>query len=145
MLRVLPLVLSAALAHPVQAQKRGAGMEQAEASRVDVPRAQRVGDLAVPDPPADCHRAPAYGEPLFVLDGQPLPHKRMVKRPDGYWCYGHPPEGANPISLLEPGDILGFDVLREDEALRRFGPRGAHGAVSVTTRRRHPPPEASTE
>ena len=59
---------------------------------------------------------------------------------DGEWTFifrdgcETPPPGVRTRDHLSPADIEAIHVLPRDEAVARFGPEGAHGAVFITTR-----------
>ena len=61
-------------------------------------------------------------EPLFVLDGVPLPVGGGVK------------DGRNALSFLNPADIENVTVLKDAAATAIYGSRGANGVVLVTTK-----------
>ncbi|MGQ0560732.1 MAG: TonB-dependent receptor plug domain-containing protein [Gemmatimonadota bacterium] len=59
------------------------------------------------------------GEPLFVIDGMPLPE-----------------EGASTaIASIAPVDVVRIDVLKDAGATAIYGVRGANGVIVITTRR----------
>lgn len=60
--------------------------------------------------------------PLFVVDGLPLDNSSTG--------------GAiNPLSFLNPNDILSMDVLKDASATAIYGARGANGVILITTKR----------
>jgi TonB-linked SusC/RagA family outer membrane protein len=61
-------------------------------------------------------------EPLFVLDGVPLPVGGGVK------------DGRNALGFLNPQDIESITVLKDASATAIYGSRGANGVVLVTTK-----------
>jgi|GEM_PF-1221615 len=61
------------------------------------------------------------GEPLFVLDGQPLA------------------QGNGGVIDVNPNDIARIEVLRSPTDLAMFGSRGGNGVVRITTKRARKP------
>src|SRR5690349_12693173 len=61
-------------------------------------------------------------EPLFVLDGVPLPVGGGVK------------DGRNALNFLNPQDIESVTVLKDASATAIYGSRGANGVVLITTK-----------
>jgi TonB-dependent starch-binding outer membrane protein SusC len=62
-------------------------------------------------------------EPLFVLDGVPLP------------TGGGLSAGRNPLNFLNPDDIESVTVLKDASATAIYGSRGANGVIFIETRR----------
>lgn len=60
--------------------------------------------------------------PLFVVDGLPLDNSSTGGT-------------INPLSFLNPFDILSIDVLKDASATAIYGARGANGVVLVTTKK----------
>lgn len=65
----------------------------------------------------------ASNEPLFVVDGTPLPVGGGISA------------GRNPLNFLNPNDIESVTVLKDASATAIYGSRGANGVVLVTTKR----------
>ena len=61
-------------------------------------------------------------EPLFVLDGVPLPVGGGVNN------------GRNALNFLNPNDIETVTVLKDASATAIYGSRGANGVVMITTK-----------
>ena len=61
-------------------------------------------------------------EPLFVLDGVPLPVGGGVN------------DGRNALNFLNPQDIQSVTVLKDASATAIYGSRGANGVVLITTK-----------
>ena len=61
-------------------------------------------------------------EPLFVLDGVPLPVGGGVNA------------GRNALNFLNPSDIENVTVLKDASATAIYGSRGANGVVLITTK-----------
>ncbi len=59
------------------------------------------------------------GDPLFVLDGMPLPVGRLSSALDG----------------ISPHDIARIDVLKDAGATAIYGSQGANGVVLITTKK----------
>jgi TonB-dependent starch-binding outer membrane protein SusC len=64
----------------------------------------------------------AGNEPLFVVDGSPLPHGGGLSA------------GRNPLNFLNPDDIETFTVLKDAASTAIYGSRGANGVILITTR-----------
>jgi TonB-dependent starch-binding outer membrane protein SusC len=65
----------------------------------------------------------ASNEPLFVIDGVPLPSGGGLSA------------GRNPLNFLNPDDIESITVLKDASATAIYGSRGANGVIFVETRR----------
>jgi TonB-linked SusC/RagA family outer membrane protein len=61
-------------------------------------------------------------EPLFVLDGVPLPVGGGIN------------DGRNALNFLNPSDIETVTVLKDASATAIYGSRGANGVVLITTK-----------
>ncbi|MBW3554294.1 MAG: SusC/RagA family TonB-linked outer membrane protein, partial [Gemmatimonadetes bacterium] len=61
-------------------------------------------------------------EPLFVIDGVPLPQGGGLSA------------GRNPLNFLNPEDIETITVLKDASATAIYGSRGANGVIIVETR-----------
>ena len=59
----------------------------------------------------------ASGEPLYVLDGMPLP------------------AGTNALRNIPPADVARIDVLRDGASTALYGVRGANGVIVIETKR----------
>jgi iron complex outermembrane receptor protein len=64
----------------------------------------------------------ASNEPLYVIDGVPLP------------LGGGLSAGRNPLNFLNPDDIESFTVLKDASATAIYGSQGANGVVIIETR-----------
>jgi iron complex outermembrane receptor protein len=64
----------------------------------------------------------ASNEPLFVVDGVPLP------------VGGGVAAGRNPMNFLNPADIQSITVLKDASAAAIYGSRGANGVILITTK-----------
>jgi len=74
-------------------------------------------------------------EPLYVIDGIPV-------QGDGYGVAGFDWSGGangqnrvNPLSAINPADIVSIEVLKDASASAIYGARAANGVVLVTTKR----------
>jgi TonB-dependent starch-binding outer membrane protein SusC len=65
----------------------------------------------------------ASNQPLFVLDGVPLP------------VGGGLSAGRNPLNFLNPEDVASVTVLKDASAAAIYGSRGANGVILIETRR----------
>jgi TonB-dependent starch-binding outer membrane protein SusC len=61
-------------------------------------------------------------EPLYVVDGIQIPGSGSAS-------------GSNPLSSLNPTDILSMDILQGPSATAIYGSRGTNGVVLITTKR----------
>jgi TonB-dependent starch-binding outer membrane protein SusC len=64
----------------------------------------------------------ASNEPLFVVDGVPLPPSGGLSA------------GRNPLNFLNPEDIESVTVLKDASATAIYGSRGANGVIIIQTR-----------
>lgn len=64
----------------------------------------------------------ASNEPLFVIDGVPLP------------VGGGLSAGRNPLNFLNPSDVANITVLKDASATAIYGSRGANGVVIIETK-----------
>ena len=64
----------------------------------------------------------ASNEPLFVIDGQPIAPGGGIGA------------GSNPLSFLNPDDILSVTVLKDASAAAIYGSRGANGVILIETK-----------
>jgi TonB-linked SusC/RagA family outer membrane protein len=70
----------------------------------------------------------AGNEPLYVVDGYPLPEGGEAAG-NGYG------QSSNPLSGLNPNDIESIEVLKDASATAIYGSRGANGVVIITTKK----------
>jgi TonB-dependent starch-binding outer membrane protein SusC len=68
----------------------------------------------------------ASNQPLFVLDGVPLP------------VGGGLSAGRNPLNFLNPDDVESVTVLKDAGAMAIYGSHGANGVILIETRRATP-------
>ena len=68
-------------------------------------------------------------EPLFVVDGVPLPTGDGGLQPNGGTT-----AGRNPLNFLNPNDIESITVLKDASSTAIYGSRGANGVVLITTK-----------
>lgn len=64
----------------------------------------------------------ASNNPLIVIDGVPL---------SGNNIYG----ASNPLSLINPGDIASFTILKDAAATAIYGSRASNGVIIITTKK----------
>jgi TonB-linked SusC/RagA family outer membrane protein len=64
----------------------------------------------------------ASNEPLYVVDGVPLP------------VGGGASAGRNPLNFLNPNDIESVTVLKDASSTAIYGARGANGVIIITTK-----------
>ncbi|MBD0277062.1 MAG: SusC/RagA family TonB-linked outer membrane protein, partial [Flavisolibacter sp.] len=60
-------------------------------------------------------------EPLFVVDGYPLPSSSG--------------QGFSPLNAINPNDIESISILKDASSTAIYGSRGANGVVMITTKR----------
>jgi TonB-dependent starch-binding outer membrane protein SusC len=74
-------------------------------------------------------------EPLYVIDGIPF-QGDAVGTPGFDWAGGANGQSqVNPLSTINPNDIVSIEVLKDASATAIFGSRAANGVVMITTRR----------
>lgn len=64
----------------------------------------------------------ASNDPLIVIDGVPLTNTNI---------YG----ASNPLSLINPGDIESFTVLKDAASTAIYGSRASNGVILITTKK----------
>ena len=67
-------------------------------------------------------------EPLYVIDGFPLPLNSSNTGNGGF-------TGGNPLDNINPNDIESIDVLKDAAAAAIYGSRASNGVVLITTKR----------
>jgi len=74
-------------------------------------------------------------EPLYVIDG--IPFQGDGASTAGFdWAGGANGQNrVNPLSTINPADILSIDVLKDASATAIYGSRGANGVIIITTKR----------
>ena len=74
-------------------------------------------------------------EPLYVIDG--IPFQGDAVGTSGFsWAGGANGQGqVNPLSTINPNDIVSIEVLKDASATAIFGSRAANGVMLITTRR----------
>src|SRR6185503_583841 len=72
----------------------------------------------------------ASNEPLYVVDGVPLPVGGGVTDATA----GDALSGRNPLNFLNPKDIESISVLKDASATAIYGSRGANGVILITTK-----------
>lgn len=74
-------------------------------------------------------------EPLYVIDG--IPFQGDGASIGGFdWAGGANGQNrVNPLSTINPNDIVSIDVLKDASATAIYGARAANGVVLITTRR----------
>jgi len=74
----------------------------------------------------------AGSDPLYVIDGVPLQNAAAVANGGPGFSSAFTPR--NPLSAINPSDILSIDVLKDASATAIYGSRGANGVVLITTK-----------
>jgi TonB-dependent starch-binding outer membrane protein SusC len=72
----------------------------------------------------------ANNEPLYVVDGVPLPVGGGVTDRTATDSLS----GRNPLNFLNPRDIESISVLKDASATAIYGSRGANGVILITTK-----------
>lgn len=74
-------------------------------------------------------------EPLYVIDG--IPFQGDGTAVSGFdWAGGANGQNrVNPLSTINPNDIVSIEVLKDASATAIYGARAANGVVLITTRR----------
>jgi TonB-dependent SusC/RagA subfamily outer membrane receptor len=67
-------------------------------------------------------------EPLYVIDGYPVSNTSLSTTDSQ-------PTAGNPLSTINPNDIVSIDVLKDASSTAIYGSRGANGVVIITTKR----------
>jgi TonB-linked SusC/RagA family outer membrane protein len=67
-------------------------------------------------------------EPLYVIDGYPVSNASLSTTDSQ-------PAAGNPLSTINPNDIVSIDILKDASSTAIYGSRGANGVVIITTRR----------
>lgn len=67
-------------------------------------------------------------EPLYVIDGVPIPSRNRGSDANGGWDYG------STISDLNADDVASITVLKGPNAAALYGSEAANGAVIITTK-----------
>ncbi len=68
-------------------------------------------------------------EPLYVIDGFPMPPYREASASNFYGSYSQ-----NGLYGINPNDIESMEVLKDASAAAIYGSRGANGVVLITTK-----------
>ena len=74
----------------------------------------------------------ASNEPLYVVDGVPIPLIETEQR--GIGVGGEPPIGRSPLNLINPSDIASISILK-DAAASIYGTRAANGVILIETKK----------
>lgn len=74
-------------------------------------------------------------EPLYVIDG--IPFQGDGQQVAGFdWAGGANGQNrVNPLSTINPADILKIEVLKDASATAIYGSRAANGVIMITTKR----------
>ena len=75
----------------------------------------------------------ASNEPLYVIDGVPIDNGSVSAAGLGVSGASAAPS-RNPLTLINPNDILTMTVLKDASATAIYGSRGANGVVLITTK-----------
>jgi len=76
------------------------------------------------------------GQPLFVVDGQPIDNTTFATSPDGVGQASlSGTVTANRAADINPNDIESIEILKGSAAAAIYGARAAEGVVLITTKR----------
>jgi TonB-dependent starch-binding outer membrane protein SusC len=71
-------------------------------------------------------------QPLYVIDGIPIMGDEGTNPEDANVFSS---AARNPLSSINPGDIISIDILKDASATAIYGSRGANGVVMIKTKR----------
>ncbi len=74
-------------------------------------------------------------DPLYIIDGVVYPSTRIS---GGNTSNILGSTGANPLSLINSGDIESIELLKDADATAIYGSRGASGVILITTKKGKP-------
>ncbi|SEM22153.1 TonB-linked outer membrane protein, SusC/RagA family [bacterium A37T11] len=66
-------------------------------------------------------------EPLYLINGVPFPATTINRGTSTQ-------TGSNPLSTLDPAEIVSVEVLKDADATAIYGSRGSNGVVLITTK-----------
>lgn len=69
-------------------------------------------------------------QPLFLVDGVPMPYNNTNMNQISNAAYG-----TSPFSTINPEDIESVEVLKDADATAIYGSRGANGVILITTKK----------
>jgi TonB-dependent SusC/RagA subfamily outer membrane receptor len=72
----------------------------------------------------------AGNEPLYVIDGVPI-----LSSVQDITTGSSKGDQMNPLSTINPNDIVSMEVLKDASAAAIYGARGANGVIIITTKR----------
>ncbi|MVT10303.1 SusC/RagA family TonB-linked outer membrane protein [Chitinophaga tropicalis] len=75
------------------------------------------------------------GNPLFVVDGVPLPFGNQHVNQLTSIITLTMDAGVSPLTSLNPADIENIEVLKDADATAIYGSRGANGVIFITTKK----------
>jgi len=74
------------------------------------------------------HSISSGSSPLYVVDGMIMNDNNALESSDGRAVT------QNPMSLINPNDIEGIEILKDAAATAIYGSRGSNGVVIITTK-----------
>jgi TonB-linked SusC/RagA family outer membrane protein len=74
-------------------------------------------------------------EPLYVIDGIQFQGEGSESSSFDWAGGANGQRRVNPLSTINPADIVSIDVLKDASATAIYGSRGANGVIIITTRR----------
>lgn len=72
-------------------------------------------------------------DPLYIIDGVNFPSAKISSSSLDDPILSS--AGANPLSMINPGDIESIEILKDADATAIYGSRGANGVVLITTKK----------
>ena len=75
------------------------------------------------------------GQPLFVVDGQPIDNSTAATSPDENTASQAGTVSPNRAADINPNDIESIDILKGSAAASIYGARASNGVVLITTKR----------
>jgi TonB-linked SusC/RagA family outer membrane protein len=86
--------------------------------------------------------APAYDQPLFIVDGVPFAPQNsninLLSSVGGSTQYSNDFGGFSPFTGINPMDIESITVLKDADATSIYGTQGANGVILITTKKGKP-------
>lgn len=70
-------------------------------------------------------------DPLYIIDGVIYPSMKISSSTSNLVTGG----GVNPLSIINPNDILSMEVLKDADATAIYGSRGANGVILISTKK----------
>ncbi|MBX2923230.1 MAG: SusC/RagA family TonB-linked outer membrane protein [Chitinophagaceae bacterium] len=78
-------------------------------------------------------RGSSYSNPLYLIDGVPMPSTSINSS-----AVGGAAGGQSPFTYINPSEIASIEVLKDADATAIYGSRGTNGVILITTKRPKP-------